>query len=49
MCLLYNPLIDMTIEIIFFLLDWKNYVDRSILVISMTVLPGAQHFLMSKI
>ena len=34
-------LIDKTIDIIFFSINWKNYFDRSILVISMTVLvPG---------
>ena len=32
-------LIDITIDIIFFSINWKNYFDRSILVISMTVLP----------
>ena len=32
-------LIDITIDIIFFLKNWKNYFDRSILVISMIVLP----------
>ena len=31
-------LIDKTIDIIFFSINWKNYFDRSILVISMTVL-----------
>ena len=31
-------LIDITIDIIFFSINWKNYFDRSILVISMTVL-----------
>ena len=30
--------IDITIDIIFFSINWKNYFDRSILVISMTVL-----------
>ena len=34
-------LIDITIDIIFFSIDWKNYFDRSILVISMTVLTSA--------
>ena len=32
------PLIDIIIDIIFFSINWKNYFDRSILVISMTVL-----------
>ena len=31
-------LFDITIDIIFFSINWKNYFDRSILVISMTVL-----------
>ena len=31
-------LIDIMIDIIFFSINWKNYFDRSILVISMTVL-----------
>ena len=31
-------LIDITIDITFFSINWKNYFDRSILVISMTVL-----------
>ena len=31
-------LIDITIVIMFFSINWKNYFDRSILVISMTVL-----------
>ena len=31
-------LIDITIDIIFFSINWKKYFDRSILVISMTVL-----------
>ena len=31
-------LIDKIIDIIFFSINWKNYFDRSILVISMTVL-----------
>ena len=31
-------LIDITVDIIFFSINWKNYFDRSILVISMTVL-----------
>ena len=31
-------LIDITIDKIFFSINWKNYFDRSILVISMTVL-----------
>ena len=31
-------LIDITIDIIFFSINWKSYFDRSILVISMTVL-----------
>ena len=31
-------LIDKTIDITFFSINWKNYFDRSILVISMTVL-----------
>ena len=31
-------LIDIKIDIIFFSINWKNYIDRSILVISMTVL-----------
>ena len=31
-------LIDKTIDIIFFSINWKNYFDQSILVISMTVL-----------
>ena len=31
-------LIDITIDIIFFSINWKNYFDGSILVISMTVL-----------
>ena len=31
-------LIDKTTDIIFFSINWKNYFDRSILVISMTVL-----------
>ena len=31
-------LIDIIIDIIFFPINWKNYFDRSILVISMTVL-----------
>ena len=31
-------LIDIIIDIIFFSINWKNYFDRSILVISMTVL-----------
>ena len=31
-------LIDITIDIIFFSINWKTYFDRSILVISMTVL-----------
>ena len=31
-------LIDITIDIIFFSINWKNYFDRSILAISMTVL-----------
>ena len=31
-------LIDISIDIIFFSINWKNYFDRSILVISMTVL-----------
>ena len=31
-------LIDITIDIIFFSINWKNYFDRSILVISMKVL-----------
>ena len=31
-------LIDITIDIIIFSINWKNYFDRSILVISMTVL-----------
>ena len=34
------PLIDKTIDISFSI-NWKNYFDRSILVISMTVLPGS--------
>ena len=34
-------LIDITIDIIFFSINWKNYFDRSILVISMTVLVEA--------
>ena len=35
-------LIDKTIDIIFFSINWKNYFERSILVISMTVLPYTQ-------
>ena len=31
-------LIDITIDILFFSINWKKYFDRSILVISMTVL-----------
>ena len=31
-------LIDITIDIIFFSINWKNYFERLILVISMTVL-----------
>ena len=31
-------LIDITIDIFFFSINWKNYFDRSILVILMTVL-----------
>ena len=31
-------LIDITIDIIIFSINWKNYFDRSILVMSMTVL-----------
>ena len=31
-------LFDITIDIIFFSINWQNYFDRSILVISMTVL-----------
>ena len=31
-------LIDITIDIIFFSINWKKYLDISILVISMTVL-----------
>ena len=31
-------LIDISIDIIIFSINWKNYFDRSILVISMTVL-----------
>ena len=31
-------LIDKTIDIIFFSINWKNYFDQSILVLSMTVL-----------
>ena len=31
-------LINISIDIIFFSINWKNYFDRSILVISMTVL-----------
>ena len=31
-------LIDIIIDIILFSINWKNYLDRSILVISMTVL-----------
>ena len=31
-------LIDKTSDIIFFSINWKDYFDRSILVISMTVL-----------
>ena len=34
-------LIDMIIDIILFSINWKNYFDRSILVISMTVLIAA--------
>ena len=38
-------LIDITIDIIFFSINWENYFDRSILVISMTVLLKGKDFL----
>ena len=38
MCLLYNRLIGITIDIIFIMINWKKYFDRTILVISMTAL-----------
>ena len=38
MCLRYNRLIGITIYIIFFSINWKNYVYQSIGAISMTVL-----------
>ena len=42
MCSLYNLLIGITIDIIFFSMNWKNYFDLLILVISMTALPLRQ-------
>ena len=38
-------LIDKTIDIIIFSINWKNYFDRSILVISMTVLVSSPRLL----
>ena len=41
-------LIDITIDIIFFSINWKNYFDRSILVISMTVLVSDRNIISLK-
>ena len=42
-------LVDIIIDITFFSINWKNYFDRSILVISMPVLVGGSSYCSIKI